>query len=45
MEEIKDLCKQIDFNNLIYCCEGNAAPKTFIGFRVSLGVYESIKKS
>ena len=45
MEEIKDSCKQIDFNNLIYCCEGNAAPKTFIGFRVSLGVYESIKKT
>ena len=45
MEEIKDLCKQIDFNNLIYFCESNAAPKIFIGFRSSLGFYESIRKN
>ena len=44
MEEIKDLCKQIDFNNLVYRFEGNTAPKTFIGFRDPLGFYESIKE-
>ena len=44
MEEIKDLCKQIDFNNLVYRYEGNTAPKTFIGFRDPLGFYESIKE-
>ena len=27
MEEIHDLSKQIDFNNLTYCYEGNTTPK------------------
>ena len=28
MEEIQDLSKQIDFNNLTYCYDGNTTPKT-----------------
>ena len=44
MEEIQDLSKQIDFNNLTYCYKGNTAPKTFIGFKGPLVVYENIKE-
>ena len=43
MEEIQNLSKQIDFNDLTYCYEGNTAPKTFIGFKGSLDFYENKK--
>ena len=32
MEEIQDLSKQINFNNLHYCYKGNTAPKSFYRF-------------
>ena len=35
MEEIQDLSKQIDFNNLTYCYNGNTAPKSFYRFKSS----------
>ena len=35
MEEIQDLSKQIDFNNLTYCYNGNTAPKSFYRFKGS----------
>ena len=44
MEEIQDLSKQTDFNNLTYHYKGNTAPKTFIGFKVPLGFYRNIKE-
>ena len=44
MEEIHDLSKQIDFNNLTYRYKCNTAPKTFIGFKGPLGFYKNIKE-
>ena len=44
MEEIRDLSKQIDFNNLTYHYKGDAAPKNFTDFKVPLNVYNKIKK-
>ena len=44
IEEIQDLSKQIDFNNLTYHFQGNTASKTFIGFKGPLGFYKNIKK-
>ena len=44
MEEIQDLSKQTDFNNLTYHYNGNIAPKTFIGFKGQLGFYRNIKE-
>ena len=45
MEEIQNLSKQIDFNDLTYCYEGNTVPKTFIGFKGPLDFYENKKES
>ena len=42
MEEIQDLSKQIDFNNLTYRYKGNTASKTFIGFKGPLGFYRNM---
>ena len=44
MEEIQDLSKQIDFNNLTYRYKGNTASKTFIGFKGPLGFYRNIQE-
>ena len=33
IDEIQNLSKQIDFNNLIYSFKGKSDPKKFIGFR------------
>ena len=44
MEEIKDLSKQTDFNNLTYHYKGNNDPKTFVGFKGPLGFYTNIKE-
>ena len=44
MEEIQDLSKQINLNNLTYLYQGNTAPKTFIGFKDPLDFYKNIKK-
>ena len=44
MEETQDLSKQIDFNDLTYQYKGNAALKTFIGFKGPLNFYKSIKE-
>ena len=43
-EQISDLSKQIDFNNLSYCYKSNTARKTFIGFKGSLGFWKNIKE-
>ena len=45
LEEIQDLSKQIDFNNLTYCCKGNNDPKTFIGYKYPQGFHWNIKES
>ena len=42
MEEIQDLSKQIDFNNLTYSYKGNIASKNFIRFKGPLGFYRNI---
>ena len=44
MEEIQDLRKQIDSNNLPYHYKGNTAPKTLIGYKGPLRFYRSIKE-
>ena len=44
LEEIQDLSRQIDFNNLTYRYQGNTAPKNFIGFQGSLDFYRNIKE-
>ena len=44
MEEIQDLSKQINLNNLTYLYQGNTAPKTFIGFKDPLDFYKNIEK-
>ena len=44
MEEIVDLSKEIDFNNLISHYQGNTAPKTFIGFKGALRFFKNIKE-
>ena len=44
MEEIQDLSKQIDFNNLTYHYKGNTVRKAFIGFKGPLGFYKNIKE-
>ena len=44
INEIHNLSKQIDFNNLTYCFKDKSAPKDSIGFKVSLDFYENIKK-
>ena len=44
MEEIQDLSKQIDFNNLTYHYKGKTAPKLFIASKGLLGFYKNIKE-
>ena len=44
MEEIRNLSKQIDFNNLTYKDKGKTAPKHFIAFKGPLGFYKNIKE-
>ena len=44
MEEIKDLSKQIDFNNLTYCYKSNTGPKTIIVYKGQQGFYKNIKE-
>ena len=44
MEEIQDLSKQIDIDNLTYHYEGKNDPKNFIGFKGPLSFYGSIKE-
>ena len=45
MEEIPNLSKQTDFNNLAYRYKGNNDPKTFIGFKGRLGFYKTLEKA
>ena len=33
MDEIQNLSKQINFNNLIYYVKGESGPKSFISFK------------
>ena len=42
MEEIQDLSKQIDFNNLTH--KGNTASNTFLGFKGPLGFCKNVKE-
>ena len=44
MEEIRDLSKQINFNNLTYHYKGKTASKNFIAFKGPLGFYKNIKE-
>ena len=44
MEEIKDLRRQIDFNDLTYRYKGNIAPKTIVIFKSLPSFYENIKR-
>ena len=44
MEEIRDLSKEIEFNNLTYLYQGNTYLKTFIGSKGQLGFYRNIKE-
>ena len=44
MEEIQNLSKQIDFNNLIYYFKGESVPKKSLGFKGPLGFYKNIKE-
>ena len=41
MEEIRDLSKQIDFNNLTYNYKGKIAPKNFVVFKGPLNFYKN----
>ena len=43
MEEIQDLSKQIDFNNLTYHYKGKNNPQNFIGFKGPLSFYRSTR--
>ena len=44
MEEIQDLSKEIDLNNLTYHYKGKNDPKKFIGSKGPLSFYRSIKE-
>ena len=44
MQEIQDLSKQTDFNNLTYHYKGKNDPKSFIVFKGPLSFYRSIKE-
>ena len=44
MEEIQDLCKQVDFNDLTYHYKGKNDPNNFVGFKALLNLYRSIKE-
>ena len=41
MDEIQDLSKQIDFNNLVYYFKKESDPKNFISFKGPLAFYEN----
>ena len=43
INEIQDLSKQIDFNNLFYYIKGESGPKNFIRFKGPLAFYRNIK--
>ena len=43
MEEIRDLTKQTDLNNLTHRYKGNNDPITFIGYKSLLGFSKKIK--
>ena len=45
IDEIQNLSKQIDFNNLIYSFKGESSPKNFINFKGPLIFYKNIKGS
>ena len=42
-DEIENLSKKIDFNNLVYYFKSKRDPKDFIGFKGPLGFYKNIK--
>ena len=44
MEEIRDLSKQIDFNNLIYHYKSETVPKNVLSFKGLLIFYKNIKE-
>ena len=44
MEEIQDLSKKINFNNLTYHYKGKKIPKNCIGFKGPLSFFRSIKE-
>ena len=44
MEEIQDLSKQIDFNNLIYRYKSKTVPKIFLVFKGPLKFYKHLKE-
>ena len=43
IDEIQNLSKQIDFNNLNYSFKGKSDPKKFIGFKGPLSLYKKWK--
>ena len=43
MGEIKNLSKEINFNNLIYYFKSKIGPKNFISFKGPLGFYKNVK--
>ena len=45
MEEIQDLSRRIDFNNLVYHCKGESALKYFVGFKALLVFNKNIKET
>ena len=44
MEEIRDLSRQIDFNNLVYHYKSKIVPKKFVCFKGPLKFYKNIKE-
>ena len=44
MEEIRDLSKQIDFNNLIYHYKSENVPKIFLCFKGPIKIFKNIKE-
>ena len=45
MQEVRDLSKQIDFNNLIYHYKSENVPKIFLCFKGPLKCFKNIKES
>ena len=41
MDEIQDLSKKIDFNNLVYYFKKESDPKNFISFKGPLAFYKN----
>ena len=44
IDEIQNLSKQTDFNNLTYYSKGKSAQKYFVGFKGPLGFYKNMKE-